>query len=102
MKTNPALVQQHVREDLKTDRMAATDDYEATGAADFTAMIEKIDIPTLIVRGADDLLIPESMTQFLHEKIKGSRLEVILDAGHVNMIEKPDELNKIILGFTGK
>jgi pimeloyl-ACP methyl ester carboxylesterase len=101
MKTNPALVQQHVQEDLKTDRKAATDDYEATGAVDFTTMIEKIDVPTLIIRGADDLLIPESMAQFLHEKIKGSKLEVMPDTGHVNMIEKPDEFNKIILRFMG-
>jgi pimeloyl-ACP methyl ester carboxylesterase len=101
VKTNPALVRQHVQEDLKTDRKVATDDYEATSAVDFTSMIGKISIPTLIIRGADDLLIPESMTQFLHNKIKGSTLEVIPDAGHVNMIEKPDELNKIILRFMG-
>ena len=99
MRNNPALVHQHVQEDLKTNRRTATDDYEATGAFDFTTMIERIEVPTLIIRGTDDLLIPESMTQFLHEKIKGSIVEAIPDSGHVNMIEKPDELNKVILRF---
>jgi pimeloyl-ACP methyl ester carboxylesterase len=101
MKANPALVQQHVQEDLKTDRKIATDDYEATGEVDFTNEIGKIIVPTLIVRGGDDLMITVSMAQFLHKNIKGSKLEVIPDAGHVNMIERPDEFNKIILKFMG-
>jgi pimeloyl-ACP methyl ester carboxylesterase len=101
MKTNPALVKQHVQDDLKTDRKAATDDYEATAEVDFTGKLGKISVPTLIIMGADDLLITASMAQFLHENIKGSKLDVIPDAGHVNMIEKPDEFNKIILSFMG-
>nr|MDO8100037.1 alpha/beta hydrolase [Candidatus Njordarchaeota archaeon] len=101
MKTNPALVRQHVQEDLKTDRKVATEDYEATGGVDFTGQLGKIRAPTLIIMGADDLMIIPAMAQFLHENIKGSELEVIPDAGHLNMIEKPDEFNKIILRFMG-
>jgi len=101
MKNNPALVRQHVEEDLKTDRKVATDDYEATGEVDFTSQVGKIKAPALIIMGADDLMITRGMAQFLHENIKGSKLEIIHDAGHVNMIEKPDEFNKIILRFMG-
>jgi pimeloyl-ACP methyl ester carboxylesterase len=99
MKAKPALVQQHVREDLKTDRKAATDDYEATGEVDFSDRVGIIKVPALIIIGADDLLITRSMAEFLHKKIEGSRLEVILDAGHVNMLEKPELVNDVILKF---
>jgi 3-oxoadipate enol-lactonase len=101
MKANPSLVQQHVQEDLKTDRKVATEDYEATGGVDFTGQLGKIKAPTLLIMGADDLVITSAMTRFLHENIKGSKLEVITDAGHVNMIEKPDEFNKVIMKFIG-
>jgi 3-oxoadipate enol-lactonase len=101
LKNNPALVQQHIQDDLKTDRKVATDDYEATGEADFTTQLGKIRVPTLIIMGADDLAITPAMAQFLHEHIKGSELAEIPDAGHVNMIEKPDEFNKIVLRFIG-
>ncbi len=99
MKANPALVQQHVQEDLKTDRKVATEDYEATGGVDFTRQLGKIKAPTLIIMGADDLMITPTMAQFLYENIKGSKLETIPDAGHVNMIEKPDEFNRILVKF---
>lgn len=101
MKTNPALVQQHVQMDLQTNREAATDDYEATGEVDFSGKIGKIKAPTLIIMGADDLLITKPMAQFLHENIEGSKLEVIPGAGHVNMLEKPEYVNDVILKFVG-
>jgi 3-oxoadipate enol-lactonase len=51
--------------------------------------------------GGDDVMITPAMAKFLHENIKGSKLEVIPDAGHVNMIEKPQEFNEVILRFMG-
>lgn len=99
MKTSPALVKQHVQDDLKTDRKVATDDYEATAAADFTDKLGNISVPTLIIMGADDLLITASMAQFLHENIKGSKLRIIPDAGHVNMLEKPGGFNEAVMEF---
>lgn len=54
----------------------------------------------MIVHGADDI-VPLSSARYLHENIKGSRLEIIYDAGHLVMIEKPDEFNRAILRFVG-
>jgi pimeloyl-ACP methyl ester carboxylesterase len=74
------------------------DDFKLVGTVDFRRRLQDIDIPTLIVHGADDI-VPLSSAEFLHENIKGSRLEIIHDAGHLVMIEKPDEFNRVILRF---
>jgi pimeloyl-ACP methyl ester carboxylesterase len=73
-------------------------DFELAGTADFTGRLKAISVPTLIVHGADDI-IPTSSAKFLHENIKGSRLEIIPDAGHMVMMEKPDEFNAAVMRF---
>jgi pimeloyl-ACP methyl ester carboxylesterase len=74
------------------------DDFELVGSVDFRRRLKDITIPTLIVHGADDI-VPLSSAHYLNENIKGSRLAIIPDAGHLVMIEKPGEFNKIVLSF---
>jgi pimeloyl-ACP methyl ester carboxylesterase len=76
------------------------DDFESGRGVDLREKIKGITISTLILAGADSL-IPVSMAQLMHENIKGSVLEVIPDAGHMLMLEKPDEFNEAILRFIG-
>jgi pimeloyl-ACP methyl ester carboxylesterase len=73
-------------------------DFELTGTPDFTGRLKAISVPCLIVHGADDIL-PTSFASYLHENIKGSKLEIIPDAGHMVMMEKPDEFNNAIMRF---
>jgi pimeloyl-ACP methyl ester carboxylesterase len=74
------------------------DDFGLVGTVDFRRRLKDIIIPTLIVHGADDI-VPLSSARYLNEKIKGSRLEIIPNAGHLVMIEKPGEFNRIVLSF---
>lgn len=74
------------------------DDFGLVGTVDFRRRLKDIAIPTLIVHGADDI-VPLSSARYLNENIKGSRLEIIPDAGHLVMIEKPVEFNRIVLSF---
>ncbi|MEM2136315.1 MAG: alpha/beta hydrolase [Candidatus Jordarchaeaceae archaeon] len=76
-------------------------DFEAGRGVDLREKIKEINIPTLIIAGADSL-IPISMAQLLHENIKGSVLEIIPDAGHMLMLEKPDQFNQAVLRFVGE
>jgi pimeloyl-ACP methyl ester carboxylesterase len=75
-------------------------DFEAGKGVDLRGKIKDIHIPTLIIAGADSV-VPNSESHFIHENIKGSVFEVIPDAGHMLMLEKPDEFNKAILRFIG-
>lgn len=61
--------------------------------------IREIKSPTLIIVGEEDILIPIKYSKILNEKIEGSRLVVIKDCGHVPILEKPEEFNRIVLDF---
>ena len=76
---------------------SACDHFNATNA------LNTINTPALIVCGTDDILTPPKYSRYLHESIKGSELVLIKDAGHMVMLEKPEEVNKAILKFvTGR
>ena len=68
---------------------------------DVGSRVSQIQAPTLIVAGERERGISVRMSRFLHREIKGSRLEVIPNCGHVVMIEKPVELSNILTGFLG-
>jgi len=57
------------------------------------------ELPTLIVWGARDTIIPASHALAAHEAIPGSRLAIIEDAGHFPHVETPDEFLEVLLDF---
>jgi pimeloyl-ACP methyl ester carboxylesterase len=56
-------------------------------------------MPTLLLWGEKDRIIPVSHAQSAHEEMPGSRLEVIKDAGHFVQLEKPQRVAELILDF---
>lgn len=66
---------------------------------DSTPTLATIDVPTLVVVGAEDVLTPVNEAEFLHESIRGSRLEVIAHAGHVSNLERPAAFNHVLSEF---
>jgi pimeloyl-ACP methyl ester carboxylesterase len=69
------------------------------GRADSTPTLATIDVPTLVVVGAEDVLTPVSEAEILHDAIRGSRLEVIEQAGHVSNLERPAAFNHVLSEF---
>jgi len=63
---------------------------------DPTPSLSQINVPTLVIAGADDTVIPPSESQKLASAIKGARLELIPGAGHLVAFEKPDEFNRVL------
>lgn len=61
--------------------------------------LSDIKVPTLIIVGEEDILIPMKYSKLLNEGIKGSRLAIIKGSGHAPPIEKPEEFNRIVLNF---
>jgi len=74
-------------------------DFAACNRFDVMKEVEKIDLPTLILCGEDDELTPIKYSQFLHNRIKGSKLEVLPNAGHMVMMEAPQVFNEKIAKF---
>ena len=57
------------------------------------------DLPTLLVWGAQDSMVPVSAGEIYNQSIKGSRLEIIDDCGHRPEIEKTDEFLALVQDF---
>jgi len=63
--------------------------------------IDRIRVPTLILVGDEDVAVPLVHSQRLHERIPGSRLEIIPHAGHTSTVEEPAAVNAAIANFLG-
>ena len=74
-------------------------DFAACNNFDVSEKLGKIALPALVIVGVDDKLTPLKLSQYLISHISNSRLEAIDAAGHYVMIEKPAEVNKLILDF---
>ena len=66
-----------------------------------TADLGRIDVPALVVVGADDVLTPPRQAEIVARGLRG-RLEVIEDAGHALMIERADAVNELVLDFSAR
>jgi 3-oxoadipate enol-lactonase len=55
---------------------------------DMTPRLNAIHVPTLIVAGMEDTLIPLAAMQQMHDGIKGSKLKTIPSAGHLPNLEQ--------------
>jgi len=69
------------------------------GRVDSTPTLPTIDVPTLVIVGAEDVLTPVSEAEILRDAIRGSRLEVIEHAGHVSNLERPAAFNHVLSEF---
>ncbi|PKP52591.1 MAG: alpha/beta hydrolase [Bacteroidetes bacterium HGW-Bacteroidetes-1] len=58
-----------------------------------------IRLPVLILVGKEDKIIPSEAALFMHQKMKGSSLQIIESAGHVSNLENPDQFNEHLKRF---
>jgi len=61
--------------------------------------LRRIRVPTLVVAGARDGLVPLRVAETFAAEIPGARLEVIPDAAHWLVYEKPEELARLVRDF---
>jgi pimeloyl-ACP methyl ester carboxylesterase len=84
---------------LRTPIPVIEGDLRACDAFDLMEQVKAISLPTLVISGTDDLLTPPKYTEYLHRQINGSQLVRISAAGHMVMLEQPDEVNRVIEAF---
>ena len=66
---------------------------------DSTPDLPRIRVPTLVLAGAQDAIIPVKEMQDMHAAIPGSRIEVIPNAGHLLNLENPGAFNAALRRF---
>ncbi|MDH3779643.1 MAG: alpha/beta hydrolase [Nitrosopumilus sp.] len=56
-------------------------------------------IPTLIIWGVEDRVIPLQHSELFKKSISNSHVEIIQDAGHAPFTEKPEQVSELIRNF---
>ncbi len=98
-KVSPELLERGVSLLLQCRPEVLHRDFLACDRFDLISDVGKIDLPTLIVCGAEDQLTPVKYSELLHNHIQGARLEILPGAGHMVMIETPEAFNERVGAF---
>lgn len=66
---------------------------------DYTELLSRIAVPSLVVVGAEDAYTPVGDALEIHERIPDSRLRIIDEAAHMPNLEQPDVFNAALDEF---
>jgi pimeloyl-ACP methyl ester carboxylesterase len=69
---------------------------------DGSALLKKIQVPTLIIEGTHDSIFPPEMAEELHSRIVSSEIEYIPGANHILVTSNPTEVTESISKFIQK
>ena len=69
---------------------------------DSTPLLAKIEVPALIIHGAEDTLIPPSEAEGMHRAIRHSQLELMPGSGHLPNLEQPRTFDGVLWPFLKK
>ncbi|XP_055357944.1 3-oxoadipate enol-lactonase 2-like [Paramacrobiotus metropolitanus] len=66
---------------------------------DATPWLSEIKVPTLVISGAKDTVIPSSEGAEMAKKIPSGQFAELPDAAHLSNVDRPEAFNKLILDF---
>ena len=98
-KTDPDLVQPFIEDFARGNPEVVLGDFRACDRFDSRAGLSSIKVPVLIITSEDDKLTPAKYGVFLEENFQNAQRVHIMDAGHIVSLERPDEVNTLILEF---
>jgi proline iminopeptidase len=67
-------------------------------SVEYVDRLPSIHVPTLVLVGDHDECAP-SLSKEMHEKIAGSKLVILPNAGHMNFVDQPDLWQQAVEGF---
>lgn len=71
----------------------------ATFLSDNRADLERVKVPTLILQCSDDVIAPDAVGRYVHERISGSVFVKLAAAGHCPNLSAPEETVAAIEAF---
>ncbi|HDQ04558.1 MAG TPA: alpha/beta hydrolase [Deltaproteobacteria bacterium] len=78
---------------------ALYNDLVACDKMDLTEKVKIINLPSMIMCGEEDKMTPPQLSRDIAASIKGSKTCFIKNAGHMVMMENPEEFNKALIDF---
>jgi pimeloyl-ACP methyl ester carboxylesterase len=61
--------------------------------------LRKVHVPTLIIAGENDTLVPRRRAEFLAAMMPQGCLEIVAEAGHLPQLEQPEAVTKLLQTF---
>ncbi|WP_254762537.1 alpha/beta fold hydrolase [Natrinema marinum] len=98
---NPHLMDQILEWRLEQDAGDPAREAQATAVQNFDVSdrLDGLRVPTLILHGTNDRVVPVTNARLLEEKIADSRLELVDGGSHLFFIEDDDAVNEQLLAF---
>jgi len=81
---------------MRSPQAAAVQLYECVFGIDLRPQLAHILLPTLIIHGEDDQIVPLVSSQWLATQIPNAHLHIVKDAGHVPTVTHPEEVAEAI------
>ncbi len=104
LRQRPELVEGFVRSATALPREAVV--RAATAVAievpSLLAALGAIAVPTLVLGGREDRALAAGVRERLAAAIPGARLEGVDGAGHLSVLERPDEVNRLLVPFVAE
>jgi len=66
---------------------------------DSTPTLAQISVPTLVITGAEDTLLPPKESEFIRDGIRGAKFAMLDGAAHLSNVEQPDAFNRAVKEF---
>ena len=98
---NPHLMDRLIEWRLEQDAGAPAREAQAAAVQKFDVSdrLDGLRVPTLLLHGTDDQVVPVENARLLEEKISDSRLELVEGGSHLFFIEDDEQVNEHLLAF---
>ena len=77
-------------------------DFRACDAFDATDRLAGLALPLLALTGEQDRMTPPKFAAFLADRVPGAEARILPGAGHLAMVERPDETNAALSAFVDR
>ena len=99
---SPAMIDASVAEMLAVGQAQTVADFRACDAFDATERLAGLALPLLALTGEQDKLTPPKFAAFLADRVPGAEARILPEAGHLAMVERPDETNAALRAFVDR
>ena len=96
---DPRVKELAVQQMAETRQSVLYGDFLACDAFDAMEHVGKICVPTLLITGGADRMMPPNRAEYLRDQIEEANLHILDGAGHMVMIERPDEVAGLLSEF---
>jgi len=98
-KAEQGLIEKGREEVQNTDAAVYYADLSACDRFDVNEELGRINKPVLMICGSEDRLTPVKYSRYLENNLPDGRIQEIAEAGHMVMLERPEEVNLAISTF---